>query len=73
MASLTGHTDAVNGVAFSPDARLLATSSDDKTIILWNPDVAAARHRLCDMLGRDLTDDEWTTYLGDRPQQPVCR
>ena len=35
-AVLRGHTDAVVGVAFSPNRPILATSSADSTVILWD-------------------------------------
>jgi WD40 repeat protein len=33
--SLSGHTDKVNAVIFSPDGEIIASASDDNTIKLW--------------------------------------
>src|SRR5262249_53148525 len=43
---LGGHAGSVLSVAFSPDAKVLASGSRDKTIKLWDPQTAKLEHTL---------------------------
>lgn len=49
--TLTGHTDDIPSIAFSPDSRTLASGSRDKTIRLW--DVNTGQHK------QTFTDQDW--------------
>ncbi|WP_158891622.1 helix-turn-helix domain-containing protein [Amycolatopsis anabasis] len=51
LSVLTGHENAISGLAFSPDGRLLATGSDDYTGRIWDvsdPGAPGFRARLTD-------------------------
>ena len=46
LATLQGHTDLVKAVAFSPDGKLIASGSQDKSVKFW----AVSSHKLIDSL-----------------------
>jgi hypothetical protein len=62
-ATLTGHRSTVSSVAFAPDGRTLATSSDDRTVILWDLADRARPRRL----GTPLTDQDAVTSVAFSP------
>ncbi|MGH8629990.1 MAG: WD40 repeat domain-containing protein, partial [Burkholderiales bacterium] len=71
---LTGHTEFVSSVAFSPDGKTLASGSADYSIILWDVDPESWQKRACGIAGRNLTQLEWARYFGERgePYRKTC-
>ena len=46
LRTLRGHSDAVNSVSFSPDGRILASGSSDRSVKLWDVESGEVIHLL---------------------------
>ena len=55
-ATLAGHEDVVNAVAFSPDGRLLVTAGRDHDVIVWDVATGGVVHRFDEAQSASVTD-----------------
>ncbi|TDC78905.1 hypothetical protein E1283_03895 [Streptomyces hainanensis] len=72
VVELTGHTDVIDSVAFTPDGGTLVTASRDGTVRLWALDPDRAAERICAATRGVLTPEVWERHLPDQPYRPPC-
>ncbi|MGH3755886.1 MAG: WD40 repeat domain-containing protein [Pseudonocardiaceae bacterium] len=71
-ANLDRHILAVNKVAFSPDGTTVASAGGDGRVFLWTVRESQAERRLCEVIKRGATPDEWAEIGPDRGTPPQC-
>ncbi|MEZ0073764.1 BTAD domain-containing putative transcriptional regulator [Planotetraspora sp. GP83] len=69
--TLTGHTAPIKGLAFTSDGDLIS-GGDDGRIIRWSLQPDPLVGKLCKEIGRNLTREEWATYLPSVDYRPTC-
>ena len=57
---------------FAPGTSDVLIASVDGALSLWDPRPEAAVKAACQIAGRDLTAQEWSTYLPNREREKVC-
>jgi WD40 repeat protein len=69
---LVGHESDINALAFSPDGKRLISGSADGDIRIWESDPAVWLSRACEIANRNLTPQEWETFLPEREYRDTC-
>jgi WD40 repeat protein len=71
LLTLRGHSDAVGGVAFSPDGKRLATASRDGTIQVYAIDIRELLKLARSRVTRDFTAEECLRYFQTEKCPPL--
>jgi WD40 repeat protein len=70
---LQGHTNSINSVVFTSDGMTLLSASNDTTIRLWEMSARSWGERACNIVRRNLSQDEWLQSIGsDHPYEQTC-
>lgn len=58
--------------SFTADNSTLLLAGIDGSVFRWDLDPRSWQTTACRLAGRELTEQEWHSYLGDRTYQRVC-
>jgi WD40 repeat protein len=70
---LPGHGGDITSVVFELDGHWLATASLDATAMLWRMKLEDLMSLACQVVGRNLTQDEWDQYFSGDPYRQTCQ
>jgi WD40 repeat protein len=66
------HNASVGSISFSPDGRWLMSGGEETPVRLWHMQVDELISLACKAAGRNLTADEWRTYLPGHSYHATC-
>ena len=69
---LEGHQEAVSTLSFSPAGDILLSGGHDGMVYMWPMDPVLWIDLACERAGRNMTQEEWTTYFGGEPYHKTC-
>lgn len=70
---LDDHQDWVMTACFDPHSPRIITGSRDNYLRFWPTEHEVLAKRICELIGRQLTEKEWLEYVGkDIPYRPTC-
>lgn len=69
---LLGHEGAINSLVISSDGRVV-TGSEDRTVRLSNLELSGLMKVACRVVGRNLSEEEWSSYFQEQPYRETCR
>jgi len=61
------------GVGFTKDSSDVLIASQEGAVSVWDPSRTAAVRAACRIAGRELTSQEWASYLPQQDYRRVCR
>ena len=71
LLTLRGHSGSVNGVAYSPDGKRLATASQDGTVQVYAIDIHELLNLARSRVTRDFTPEECKRYFQSEKCPPL--
>ena len=68
------HQSFVLAVSFTPDGRRVITGELNNTMKLYERDMASYANRMCSYVDRNLTEQEWASFIGENfNYQKTCK